>query len=341
MQEFKIIFNDQSATITSPITIQELNNKVNQIFNIKSPTYSYIDEDSELISVDIQLELNEAIRYLSQTSGHLLITEKSSGSNLQFIEDLPLLRSQITTDEGNSEPMQPEKPTIIKDPQNLEAFDNIKSEYSDESLNDLAIETNSNDDFEELKECNQNVEVKTEEKSQNIEIVEVKIGEKNQNIGIVEEKTGEKNLKNEIVGVETGENLPDEEFPEIFVEKEEAGIDVEILRSVIRQEIGINRSGMFVVHDRVCSNCKVDPVVGPLYKCRQCYFYLCEKCEEKIIHQHALLKLKESEKVDRISDMTDFICRQINHRDSQRVREVLIKNNFDYTGTINYLLGII
>lgn len=326
MQELRIIFNNQSATIPLPVTIQDLNQQVHHLFNVKSPSYSYIDEDSELISVDIQLELNEAIRFLSQTSGHLLITEKAPSSDLQFIDDLPLLRSQITTDEGPSDPPPQEKPNLFKEP-NSEALDNVKSECSEEVINEFAIETVSNDEFEDIVECKETVDVKNEEKFEFVE----------ENKEIEEEKREDDGEKEK----DLRDLIKDEEFPEIFVEKEEVEVDIEALRNAIRQEIGISRSGMFVVHDRMCSNCKVDPVVGPLYKCKQCYYVLCEGCEEKVMHQHVMLKLKEPEKIDRVSDMTDFICRQINHRDSQKVREVLIKNNLDYNGTINYLLGII
>src|SRR5574343_524059 len=98
MSRFFIKFQDRSVPISGPITIQELNKKVLETFSVKLPSYSYLDEDSEIIQVDIQLELNEAIRFLSETSGELIIEEKSSGLTLQFIEDLPLLRSQITLD---------------------------------------------------------------------------------------------------------------------------------------------------------------------------------------------------------------------------------------------------
>ena len=98
MSKFFIKFENRSVPIAGPLTIQELNSQVLNAFGVKLPGYSYLDEDSETIQVDIQLELNEAVRFLSETAGELIVEEKSTGSTLQFIEDLPLLRSQITAD---------------------------------------------------------------------------------------------------------------------------------------------------------------------------------------------------------------------------------------------------
>lgn len=326
MSIFKVIFDTQSANLTGPISIQELNLKVNQLFGVRIPGYSYIDEDSEMISVDVQLELNEAIRFLSDNSGHLTVIEKSTGSNLQFIEDLPLLRSQITTDDGNNDPdpIQPPNP-LIKFSENSELLENVKSEYSDESINDSISE------FEELKDTNQII---IKEKNEEILKSEEKKGYIEENKGFIEENKG-----NGINIEEKKEELKeDEDFPEIFIEKEEIEFDLRLIRSVIREEIGLSRSGRFAIHDRACFNCKIDPIVGCLFKCRQCYFFLCELCEEKVVHEHALLKLKEAEKLDRVTDMAEFICKQLKDSDLNRAKEAVIRNHCDYTKTLNFLL---
>ena len=42
-----------------------------------------------------------------------------------------------------------------------------------------------------------------------------------------------------------------------------------------------------------CSNCKVNPILGPRFMCPQCHeFNLCYLCEENLDHSHALLKVK-------------------------------------------------
>ena len=322
MSLFKVVFDNQSATLEGPISLQGLNLKVNQLFGVKVPGYSYVDEDSEMITVDVQLELNEAIRFLTENQGHLTIIEKSRGSNLQFIEDLPLLRSQITTDDGNNDPnpIQPPNP-LIKLSENSELLENVKSEYSEESINDSISE------FEELKDTNQVIKEEKTEKPLEIEeknclITEIKVAFEEKRVLIEEEKKKEE----------------EDDFPEIFIEKEEIEFDLALIRSVIREEVELSRSGRFAIHDRACFHCKIDPIVGSLFKCRACYFILCEICEEKVPHEHPLLKLKEAEKSDRVTDMAEIICRQLKESDLKRVKEAVVRNQCDYARTLNYLL---
>lgn len=51
--------------------------------------------------------------------------------------------------------------------------------------------------------------------------------------------------------------------------------------------------GEKAVHSRVaCDNCNAYPLIGARYKCSVCKnFDFCEKCEEKVSHPHAFIKL--------------------------------------------------
>lgn len=43
----------------------------------------------------------------------------------------------------------------------------------------------------------------------------------------------------------------------------------------------------------ICTGCNMNPITGIRYKCLQCSeFNLCQICEEKVTHEHDLLKMK-------------------------------------------------
>lgn len=43
-----------------------------------------------------------------------------------------------------------------------------------------------------------------------------------------------------------------------------------------------------------CKGCSIKTITGVRYECPKCFdFNLCEKCEDKIDHQHYLLKIKK------------------------------------------------
>ena len=50
-----------------------------------------------------------------------------------------------------------------------------------------------------------------------------------------------------------------------------------------------------MVHNGVdCKGCAMNPITGVRYKCSTCVnFDLCQNCEEKIDHEHPLLKIKK------------------------------------------------
>lgn len=50
-----------------------------------------------------------------------------------------------------------------------------------------------------------------------------------------------------------------------------------------------------IVHEGIaCSGCATNPINGIRYACPQCFkFNLCQVCEEKISHEHDLLKMRK------------------------------------------------
>ena len=389
MSKFFIKFENRSVPIAGPLTIQELNSQVLNAFGVKLPGYSYLDEDSETIQVDIQLELNEAVRFLSETAGELIVEEKSTGSTLQFIEDLPLLRSQITADGEDDKKKSCEKRKGFEEEkieiEVSEVIQRIRSEASEsneedsinefEELDDLSVVPESKEAeivirVEEqveknflLNQPNDKIitqvpilnEIKLNEKinpEKNIEVVsQDALLVKRENLDRVEEvKTHDyEEIKKEDVFILDStlkerkiepEITIEEDFPDIEIEKEDISVDIELIRSVIRDELLISRSGANAIHNRSCSKCKIDPIVGPLYKCLKCYYFVCEACEENSIHQHPLLKLKVPEILDRKSELIDRISKELNFDDKETIKLALEKLNYDHDRAVNYLLGL-
>ncbi|CAG9315821.1 unnamed protein product [Blepharisma stoltei] len=72
------------------------------------------------------------------------------------------------------------------------------------------------------------------------------------------------------------------------------------IRDIVKAELLagksiIRESSIQVIHDGIeCGNCKVEPVVGVLYHCMECNYFLCETCEDRVEHSHPLIKIKSS-----------------------------------------------
>jgi PB1 domain. len=112
MAKVQIRYKDRKEYVPVPSSLDELKIIVKEVFGIAKPLFQYFDEDHELITVDVQLELVEALRFVKETQGFLIVEETNlGGSSLQFIDDLPLLKSQITSEES---------PNVIQESQILE-----------------------------------------------------------------------------------------------------------------------------------------------------------------------------------------------------------------------------
>lgn len=64
-----------------------------------------------------------------------------------------------------------------------------------------------------------------------------------------------------------------------------------------------------VIHAGVqCKGCNIVPITGVMYQCPKCSdFNLCEKCEEKIQHNHNLLKIKKAQSAKLEADEETFL----------------------------------
>lgn len=78
MSYFNLEFNRTLHKFSSPTTISTLCKFCKSEFRLERPEFSYIDEDSEKIIVDQQLELNEAVSYLILTNKHLKVSEQET-----------------------------------------------------------------------------------------------------------------------------------------------------------------------------------------------------------------------------------------------------------------------
>jgi predicted Zn-ribbon and HTH transcriptional regulator len=360
MAKVQIRYKDRTQSIIIPNSLDQLKTTVKQIFRINKPKFQYFDEDSELITVDVQLELNEAIRFITENNTYLIVEEETlAGSVLQFIDDLPLMKSQITSDETSK---------FIEESVVLKAYDfNFKNPSSDK--NDFQVfaptkggeikfpdfshkteekpEENGFSDIEHLKfsglneESNPLEETKKPEPAVYDDILYKDIHQSiNINPSIIKPDAYAKNPPQV---EDTKKNLNTtsyESFPEISLIKEDPlELEIDEIREVIQQEI--KKSVIFnrVIHDSKCSKCGAKPIIGVMYKCKYCIgFNLCEACEDSINHPHSLLKIKKPIKQSRLEELLGKICEELSFKDKEKVTQAIIANDYDYNKTVSALL---
>ena len=138
----------------------------------------------------------------------------------------------------------------------------------------------------------------------------------------------------------TFESTPkQEDLPEIKLVKEEPGINIEDIRGIIQEELRKSFIDSRAVHNVRCFNCKVHPVRDIVYKCKSCIgYYLCMSCEERIGHQHYLLKIKKPISQDPLEELIDKICEKLQFKDKEKVIKAIIANNYDYHKSVEALL---
>lgn len=357
MAKVQIRYKERVEIIEEPKNIQQLNEVVKRLFDISNPFYQYVDEDEETISVDVQLELIEAIRFLKENNSCLVVGEKSvGGSSCQFIEDLPLLRSQITTDDGNFETKgRPEQ--VVYESVVENKSESIKSEenrLSDEKGNaEKDVEKNMNlsefedlgGGFEEKEEKNEGfINIEEEQKSE----VKGRNPEKKsitpEAFELVEESRSLALLIPEEIKFSPPEPIKvfeSQAFPNIELIKEPTDpFDFSEIRSLIKSELRSSIIDMSVIHNETCSNCRTTPIRGILYKCPKCYqYYLCSDCEDSTDHPHSLLKLKKPQPRNPAQDIMERIHKNLKFNDKDKIMSALHKFNNDYDKTVNFLLN--
>lgn len=359
MVKVEIRYLEKKEFLDVPLNIQQLNNKTKELFNIKQPTYKYYDyEDNEIISVDVQIELDEALRYILLKGSHLIVEDKTPiGDLFQFIEELPLLKSQITTDDGmNIDPgpveNQQEKSEVLeKFGESPKESSNVVSEerfeFDDiELCNDLASEVQQKsgswkeeEKVDVLEELKFEVPLKVIEVPKEI-LKEKEVGAVNEAFFAEKDKFGGIKIQKEEVEEKIEESVVDVKMlPEITLIEEDL-IDLNGFRDIIRDELKKSQIDLSVVHLVSCSGCRVQPIRGVLYKCNICYgFYLCSQCEEEEGHKHCLLKLKKPQPINKLEEMRIRICNQLKFTDNEKVIDAIIKNNYDYNKVVAFLLG--
>ncbi|OMJ85765.1 hypothetical protein SteCoe_12831 [Stentor coeruleus] len=331
------------------------------LFSINNPFYQYVDEDNETISVDVQLEFIEAMRFIKENNTFLIVGEKSiEGSSYQFIEDLPLLRSQITTDDGNFETKGRSEQVVYESVVVENKSESVKSEenkMSDEGKGNAEKEVEKNINFSEFEDLGgfEEKEEKNEgffniEEEQKTEIKD-RIVEKNdissEVFELVEDnkplelQKPEESKSTPFFALEPGEIIESQTFKNIEIIKEPINpFDFSEIRSLIKSELRSSIIDMSILHYETCNNCRITPIRGILYKCPKCYhYYLCSDCEDSIIHSHSLLKLKKPQPHDPTKEVMERIHKKLKFNDKDKIMNALHKFNNDYDKTVNFLLN--
>ena len=334
-----------------------------------------MDEDKELISVDVDLELAEALRFIVESDSFLIVEDKTiTGSTYQFIDDLPLMRSQITST-GPSDPV--EESTVLEvfefqfPNKDLEICggEEEKDQRIDEErkveLEDLGFRKERQKEYEIRDSFGQEVvDVEQEQKIEDamdfeelqLSVMEIeKPGDVKDDAGktlagdicqiphITKGNSKMPEVKHEgskRLSLYTFESSPVETpLPEIKLIKEEPMITIEKIRGIIQEELRKSTIDSRAVHNVRCYNCKVHPVRDIVYECKSCIgYYLCMACEVRIAHQHHLLKIKKPITQDPLEELTDKICEKLQFKDKEKVIKAIIANDYNYHTTIEALL---
>jgi hypothetical protein len=84
------------------------------------------------------------------------------------------------------------------------------------------------------------------------------------------------------------------------------------IRDAIREELSSMiikpRAKSKEVFQYICSNCLVGPIPSVIYVCLSCpNYYWCEACEEALDHEHALLKIKNTNMMQQVTAHTQSL----------------------------------
>jgi hypothetical protein len=103
MAALKLYFQGEVRRLSAlPPTFTELSRLACSLFQVKTPSFKYVDEENDEITVESQTEYSEALRLLKLGSFKLVVVERSELLSLkssfmtgQFIANLPLSESQL------------------------------------------------------------------------------------------------------------------------------------------------------------------------------------------------------------------------------------------------------
>ena len=123
--------------------------------------------------------------------------------------------------------------------------------------------------------------------------------------------------------------------------------EVNDLECVIKKEIIFMKNflkiQMGVVHkNSLCSICHISPIIGIRYECDTCKFSICEKCENERVHEHDLLKHKNSNKGHiEAADQKDSVVKRVmalGLGPLEFIQEIAIKLNYNFDKIVEAVL---
>lgn len=365
METVKLSHAGKIITLPKPKRIDEVVEFSKRQFGISRPSFKYLDEDNELITVQTQLEYEEALVWVQELDAVIQVEELGTlgQSRLsQFIDELPLLRSQITNEPLSESIEESVVLEVIVDRSNSPR-NNVSDKCTGQDLKidaqiqmgtlpkvDSSMGTQINsiemgigkDKFDQ--ESSTNVEVtdkfcEPKEFTTEVKMNGPDIAEKAQNTEIMKnQETGTEKVDVNSIQLDTNPVVHDQienQFDKISFEDD--------LRKLVREEM--SKAGSLrlsqICHTGIeCSLCHSKPIFGIRYQCVSCLtFNLCEACEDATEHEHNLLKLKRPQ--EKIISEFELMVEKIKHMgftDEEKIRKLLHHHNSNLDDTVSDLL---
>lgn len=302
MSKLKITLDTYEIYLDLPLTLTKLTHHLLTKYSISRPTFKYLDEDREFLTVNREDEFAEAIKFLVPHNQGLIVEERTRTSRD--------LNEMIKFQDKSCGITNKEVPSQTKSVEYVEKSSEINVSYIDIGLD-------ASEDISVSLIHSSSQIPKTEKFSK---VIGNEYSEKS--------TSSVKEMKSEA--------------SEVFMEETNEDFSLQNMRKAIRDEISLLGSYCRVQHsfDVSCCNCFIKPIVGIHYKCTQCVgFSLCEDCEEIFEHEHSLLKLKVPEKIDEKVKVVGKI-RALGFKDMEKVMRMAEECGFDYVRTMARLLGV-
>ncbi|OMJ78849.1 hypothetical protein SteCoe_21250 [Stentor coeruleus] len=302
MSKLKITFDTYELYLDLPLTLTKLANHLLTKYSISRPTFKYLDEDREFLTVNREDEFAEAIKFLVPHNEGLIVEEKTRSSRD--------LNEMIKFQDKSCGITNKEVPSQTKAVEYVEKSSEINISYIDigldvsEDISGSLIHSSSQ--IPKMEKFSKVIGNEYSEKS----------------------TSSVKEMKSEA--------------SEVFMEEPNEDFSLQSMRKAIRDEISLLGSFCRVQHssDVSCCNCYIKPIVGIRYKCTQCSgFSLCEDCEEIVDHEHSLLKLKVPENLDEKTKVVEKII-ALGFKDVDKVKKIAKECGYDYVKTMTRLLGV-
>ncbi|CAG9324553.1 unnamed protein product [Blepharisma stoltei] len=321
MTSLKLFYAGECRRIPhAPKTIQELREKLKEMFGIDNPIIQYRDEENDLITIQTQYEYIEPIT--SAFAKPLKLQISNAMDFASILASVPLCNSDAghESDEDieflSSEPIDTGTDAIILNlaeksvetakieskedgnlaftPQTSEQASNANVVTEEKGIITTGFQTvdescsskveTSESGCDAKKFISKNIEtVPLKIESVESETIHIPMHENSSNTNQMKD-SGVSPIKKSEIGFQKIEAIPDL---------------LQSLRSIIREEIGnldkLKLSGLQTVHQVECKQCHTKPIIGIRYKCQECDISLCEACEDIFDHEHPMYKMKKVE----------------------------------------------